>query len=119
MASIWSHSRHCSSIRSARRRRPDKRSRKRSRNGLKSSYCDDEDLPLGMLGVVVGQVAGQLQPDGRLARALFAEHHRRGRLGRVAVDLVPGRMERAADARALEHQVGLGVLVGKGIAAMP
>ena len=75
----------------------------------------DEDLAVGMIGVVVGQPPHDLQPHGRLAGALLAEDDARGRLGRVAVDLVPGRMEHAANAGPLEHEIGLRVLVGKGI----
>ena len=78
-----------------------------------------ENLPIGVLGVEVGQMAGQLEADGRLARALFAEHDRRGRLGRVAVDLVPGGMERAADAGALETRSVWASSSAKGFEAMP
>ena len=80
---------------------------------------DHERPGVGMIGVVVGQVPDDLQPQGRLARALLAEHDRRGRLGRIAVDLVPGRMIGVGDAVALEDQVGLGVFVGKGIRRDP
>ena len=58
-----------------------------------------------------------LQPHGGLARPLFAEHDRRGRLGRIAVDLVPGRMIRAGDAEFLEDRIGLRVFLGKRIGA--
>ena len=50
-----------------------------------------------------------------LPEPFLAEHHGRGRLRRVAVDLVPGGMERVADAGALKDQVGLGVLIGERI----
>ena len=68
-----------------------------------------------MIGVVFGQAVGDLQPQGRLARALLAKHHRSGRLGGIAVDLVPSRMVGVADAASLEDQVRLRVFVGKGI----
>ena len=83
--------------------------------GVEIVVLDDEHLVFGVLGVVVGQMAGQLQPQGRLARAFFAEHHGRGRLAGIAVDLVPGGMERVADADPFEDEVGLGVLIGERI----
>ena len=83
--------------------------------GVEVVVLHDENLVLGMIGVVVGQPPHDLQPHGRLAGALLAEDDRRGRLGRVAVDLVPGRMEYAANAGPFEHQIGLRILIGKGI----
>ena len=71
---------------------------------------------VGMRAVVLGQVPHDLQPHGRLAGPFFAEHDRRGRLGRIAVDLVPGRMVRAGDAVFLEDRIGLRVFFGERIA---
>ena len=83
--------------------------------GVEIVVLDDEHLMFGLFGVVVGQMPGELQADGRLARALLAEHHGRGRLRRIAVDFVPRRMVGVADAGPLEDQIGLGVLVGERI----
>ena len=87
--------------------------------GVKIIVLHDEHLALGMVGVVVGQLPHDLHPHRRLAGALFSEDDRRCRLARVAVDLVPRRMEHAANAGALEDQVGLRVLVGKRIRGQP
>ena len=57
-----------------------------------------------------------LQPHGRFAGALFAEDDRRGRLGRVAVDLVPGGVIGAVDAVLLEDRIGLRIFLRKRIA---
>ena len=70
---------------------------------------------LRMRAVVFRQMLGDLQPHGRLARALFAEHDRRGRIGRIAVDFVPGRMVHAGDAVFLEHRIGLRIFLGERI----
>ena len=83
--------------------------------GVEIGVLDDQHLVFGMLGVVVGQMAGQLQPQRRLARALFTENDGRGRLAGIAVDFVPGGMERVADADPFEDEVGLGVLIGERI----
>ena len=87
--------------------------------GVEVVVLHDEDLAVGMLGVVVGQAPHHLQSHGRLAGTLLAEDHGGSRLGRVAVDFVPGRMEHAANAGPLEHEIGLRVLVGERIGDQP
>ena len=84
--------------------------------GIEIVVADDERLLIGMGGVVVGQMANDLQADGRLSLAFFAEHHGRGRIRGIAVDLVPRGVIGALDAKALEDLVGLRVLVGERVA---
>ena len=69
----------------------------------------------GVHGVVLLQVAGELQPHRRFAGAFFSEDHCSRRILRIAVNLVPGRMVRAGDAVLLEHRIGLRVFFRKGI----
>ena len=76
---------------------------------------DDEQPAVAGLGVVQRDAAGHLHPHGRFAGALFAEDDRRGRVGRVAVDLVPGRVVGGVAAALLEDGVGLRILLGKRI----
>ena len=76
---------------------------------------DDIHPLLGMRPIMLVEMADDLQPHGRLARPFFAEHHGGGRLGRIAVDLVPGRMKGAVDAVFLEDRIGLGVFLGERI----
>ncbi len=105
---MWSHSFHSASTRAGSRcLRALSRSAKWSRNGLKSSYSMTNSRLFCGLGVVKRDPAGHLHPHGRFAGALFAEHDRRGRVGRVAVDLVPRGMVGRVAAAVLEHGVGL------------
>ena len=76
---------------------------------------DDEQAAIARLGVEQRDAAGHLHPHGRFAGPLFAKHDRRGRVGRVAVDLVPGGVVRGVAAPLLEHRVGLRILLGKRI----
>ena len=113
---MWSHSFHsASTLAGSRCLRALSRSAKWSRNGLKSSYSMTNSRPFCGLGVVEGDAAGHLQPHGRFAGALFAEDDRRGRVGRVAVDLVPGRMIRGVAAALLEDGIRLRILLRKRI----
>ena len=112
---MWSHSRHWPRARSIRRHAAVKTFAEAVDERVEVVVLHDENLVVGMIGVVVGQPPHDLQPHGRLAGALLAEDDGRGRLGRVAVDLVPGRMEHAANAGPFEHEIGLRVLVGEGI----
>ena len=82
---------------------------------MKSSYSMTNSRPFCGPGVVERDAAGDLHPHGRFAGALFAEHDRRGRVGRVAVDLVPGGMIRGVAAPLLEDGVGLRILLRKRI----
>ena len=68
-----------------------------------------------MRAVVFGQMLGDLQTDGRLAGPFFAEHDRRRRVGRIAVDFVPRRVIHAGDAVFLEHRIGLRIFLGERI----
>ena len=72
-----------------------------------------------MLAVVFRQMPHDLQPQGRLARSLLAEHDRGGRLGRIAIHFVPTRMVGAEDAMILEDRIGLRIFLGEGIDADP
>ena len=76
---------------------------------------DDEQPAVLRPGVVQRDAADHLHPHGRFAGALFAEDDRRGRVGRVAVDLVPGGMVREVAAALLENGIGLRVLLRKRI----
>ena len=76
---------------------------------------DDEQPVVLRPGVVQRDAAGHLQPHGRFAGAFFAEDDRRGRVGRVAVDLVPGGVVGRVAAALLEDRIGLRVLLGKRI----
>ena len=87
--------------------------------GVEIVVLHDKNLLIGMIGVVVGQVADDLQSKGRLARSFFAEHHGGGRLFWIAVYFVPGGMIGGANARPFEDQVGLGVFIGEGIGCNP
>ena len=72
----------------------------------------NDEQPAGVrLRIVQRDPAGHLHPHGRLAGALFAEDDRRGRLGRVAVDLVPHGMIGRVAAALLEDRVGLRVFL--------
>ena len=112
---MWSQSFHSASSRSSRRRRAAEAIPKAIEERIEIVVFDDEDPLLRMRAVVVGQMPGDLQPQGRLARPLFAEHDRRGRLGRIAVDFVPRRMVHAGDAMLLEHRIGLRIFLGERI----
>ena len=78
---------------------------------------DHEDSLLRMRPVVLGQMAGNLQADGRLSSTFFTKNDRRRGFGRIAVHFVPSRMVRAGDAMVFENRVGLGILFGKRIGA--
>ncbi len=78
---------------------------------------DDEDSLLRVRLVVAHQVAGDLQPHRRLARAFFAEHDRGGRVRGIAIDFIPRGVINAGDAVFFEHRIGLRILFGERIAA--
>ena len=72
---------------------------------------NDEDPRVGVLFVVVGRVLDDLQSQRRLAAPLFTEDNGRGGSPRIAVDLVPRGMKRAARANLLKEWIGLSVLL--------
>jgi hypothetical protein len=77
---------------------------------------NDEQAAAWMTLVVKLQVAGELQSHRRFARAFLAKDDRGGRLGRIAVDLVPGGMIGALDAEFLEDRISLRVFLRERIA---
>ncbi len=85
--------------------------------GIEVVVLDDEHPRERMGLIVLAQMPRDLQPQGRFAGPFLAEHDRSGRLGRIAVNLVPGRMMRAGDAEVLEDRIGLGVFLGERIGA--
>ena len=64
-----------------------------------------------MRPIEVVQMSRDLQAHGRLAGALFTEHHRRRGFARLPEDLVPRRMVGVVDAVLLEHWIRLGILL--------
>ena len=68
-----------------------------------------------MLFIVAFQVPGELEAHRRFAGAFFAEDDRRGRLGGVAIDLVPGGVKGAFDTEFFEDWIGLRIFLGKRI----
>src|SRR5436305_3957321 len=66
--------------------------------------------------VVMLDVAGKLQPEGRFAGAFFTEDNGSRWLRRIAKDLVPRRMVRALDAEFFEHRIGLRIFLRERIA---
>ncbi len=83
--------------------------------GVEVVVVNDQQALTGVLAIVFRQMTGDLQTHGGFARSFLAKHDCRGRFGRVAVDLVPGRMISADNAVILKHRVGLRILFGKGI----
>ena len=77
---------------------------------------NDVTAMLIQLLIVLGQVARDLEPDGRFSRTFFAENDRSGRATGVPVDLFPTGMVGAGNAVFLEDWIRLGILFGKGIA---
>jgi len=80
---------------------------------------NDKQAAIRTAAIVLLQVLGNLQPHRRLAGAFFAEHNRRGRLVRVAVNLVPRRMKSARNTVLFEDPVRLRILLGKRIPRDP
>ena len=84
--------------------------------GIEVVVEHDERLALGMRLVMTIELPHHLQFERRLARPLLAKHDRCARIGRVAVDLVPGRMKRRFQAGPFEDGVVLRVFLGKRVA---
>ena len=84
--------------------------------GIEVVVVDDEQPLAGMALVVVLQMAGELEAHGCFAGTFLAEDDRGGRLGRVAIDLVPSGVVGALDAELFEDGVGLGVFLGEWVA---
>ena len=77
----------------------------------------DDEHPLGGIGLVVGlDLRRRLEPQGGLAAPLLAEDQRRRGIGGAAEELVPGRVVNGREAPALEHRVGLGILLAERVA---
>ena len=70
---MWSHSRHWPRARSIRRHAAMEAFAEAVDEGVEVVVLHDEDLAVGMIGVVVGQPPHDLQPHGRLAGTLLAE----------------------------------------------
>jgi hypothetical protein len=69
--------------------------------------------------IVIGQMLGNLQSQGRFARPFLAEHDRCRRIARIPIDLVPRRMIRVGNAMVFENRIGLRILLGKWISRNP
>lgn len=83
--------------------------------GVEVIVTDDVDAVFRMLVVEFDQMLIHLQPHRGFSRSLGAEDDGGGRFGRVAVNLVPGRMISVLDAVLLEHGIGLRILFGEGV----
>ena len=81
--------------------------------GIEVVVEHDERLAFRMRLVVTIELPHHLQLERRLARPLLAKHDRGARIGRVAVDLVPGGMKRRFQAGSFEDGVVLRVFLGK------
>lgn len=61
-------------------------------------------------------MADQLQPHGGFSGPFWAENNGGGRLFGIANDFAPRRVERCGNTEFPENGIGLGILVGEGVA---
>ena len=78
---------------------------------------DQEDSVFWELLVVFGDVANQLQSNGRFAGPFWAENDSGCRLLGVADDFAPGRVKSARNTKLTKYGVGLGVFVSEWVAS--